>query len=73
VGEYGLKVLSSPPASGLNLAAWVMPGFALLVGLFTAIYLAMRWAARRRVAVATPATAIDPELKRRIEDEMKSV
>ena len=73
VGEYGLKVLSSPPTSGFNLAAWVMPGFALLVGLFAAVYLSMRWAAKRRVAVAAPATAIDPELKRRIEDEMKSV
>jgi cytochrome c-type biogenesis protein CcmH/NrfF len=73
VGEYGLKVLSSPPTSGFNLAAWVMPGFALLVGLFAAVYLSMRWAAKRRVAVATPAGPIDPELKRRIEDEMKSV
>ena len=73
VGEYGLKVLSSPPTSGFNLAAWVMPGFALLVGLFTAVYLSMRWAAKRRVAIAAPTTTIDPELKRRIEDEMKSV
>lgn len=73
VGEYGLKVLSSPPTSGFNLAAWVMPGFALLVGLFAAVYLSMRWAARRRAAVAAPAAAIDPEMKRRIEDEMKSV
>jgi len=73
VGEYGLKVLSSPPTSGLNLAAWVMPGFALLAGLFAALYLAMRWSAKRRLAAAAPATTIDPELQRRIEDEMKSV
>ena len=32
VSEHGLVVLSSPPVEGVNLAAWVMPGFALLLG-----------------------------------------
>jgi cytochrome c-type biogenesis protein CcmH len=72
VGEYGMKVLSSPPATGFNLAAYVMPGFALLLGLFFIFYLATRWAARRKLEArsATP-VAIDPELQKRIEKEIR--
>jgi cytochrome c-type biogenesis protein CcmH/NrfF len=32
VQEYGQRVLAEPPASGFNLAAWLMPIFALVVG-----------------------------------------
>ena len=71
VKQSGLKVLSSPPASGFNLAAWVMPGFALLIGLFAVGYVATRWAAKRRLAAAAgPAPAIDPDMQKRIEEEM---
>jgi cytochrome c-type biogenesis protein CcmH/NrfF len=72
VGEYGMKVLSSPPATGFNLAAYAMPGFALLLGLFFIFYLATRWAARRKLEArsATP-VAIDPELQKRIEKEIR--
>lgn len=71
VAEYGQVVLSSPPATGFNLAAWVMPGFGLLVGLFIVFMMATRWAARRRIATA-PAGPVDVELKQRIENELKS-
>ena len=72
VEEHGMKVLSSPPAQGLNLAAWVMPGFALGVGLFAAWYFAIRWAAKRKLAMASAsAAAIDPALRARIEDELR--
>lgn len=71
VTEYGKVVLSSPPATGFNLAAWVMPGFGLLIGLFIVFMMASRWATRRRVAMA-PAVPVDPELRQRIERELKS-
>lgn len=72
VAEHGIKVLSSPPAQGLNLAAWVMPGFALGVGLFAAWYFAARWAAKRKLAMASAsAAAMDPALRARIEDELR--
>jgi cytochrome c-type biogenesis protein CcmH/NrfF len=71
VSEYGKVVLSSPPVSGFDLAAWVMPGFGLLVGLFIVISFASRWATRRRLATA-PAASIDPALKQRIENELRS-
>lgn len=72
VDEYGLKVLSSPPAEGFNLAAWVMPGFALLVGLGVVLYLSVTWTRRRRAvaATATPASTLDSETRRRIEEAL---
>lgn len=71
VAEYGQVVLSSPPATGFNLAAYVMPGFGLLIGLFLVFMVATRWAARRRAATVT-AAPVDVELKQRIEKELKS-
>ena len=71
VAEYGKVALSSPPATGFNLAAWVMPGFGLLIGLFIVFMMASRWATRRRLAMA-PAAPVDPELRQRIERELKS-
>ncbi len=72
VDESGTKVLSSPPAEGLNLAAWVMPGFALGVGLFAAWYFAARWAGKRRLATASAKPAVvDAALRDRIERELK--
>jgi len=72
VAKDGAKVLSSPPAEGLNLAAWVMPGFALGVGLFAAWYFATRWAHKRKLAVAVPkGGTVDTALRERIEKELK--
>lgn len=72
VDEMGVKVLSSPPVDGFNLAAWVMPGFALLIGLFIVGYMASRWAARRRLATANAGKiTIDPALQKRIEEEIR--
>ena len=72
VAKDGTKVLSAPPAEGLNLAAWVMPGFALGVGLFAAWYFAVRWAKKRQLASAGPkGAAIDAALRERIENELK--
>lgn len=72
VAKDGVKVLSTPPAEGFDLAAWVMPGFALVIGLFAAWYFAARWATKRKLAVASASTAsVDPALRARIEDELK--
>ena len=70
VAQYGKVVLSSPPVTGFNLAAWVMPGFGLLIGLFIVFTMATRWTSKRKVATATG--PVDVELKQRIEKELKS-
>jgi len=73
VDKEGRKILSSPPPEGINLAAWVMPGFALLVGLLVVLYFATHSAAKRRLAAAGGAPAeIDPDIRRRIEEELKN-
>lgn len=72
VDKYGLKVLSAPPAKGIDLAAWVMPGFALLIGLLIIVSLARQWVSRRRLATADQGPPdIDPEIQARIEAELK--
>lgn len=71
VAKEGNKVLSEPPATGFNLSAYVMPGFILLIGLFIVAVFASRWSNKRKLATA-PAAAVDPELKARIEKEMRA-
>jgi cytochrome c-type biogenesis protein CcmH/NrfF len=72
VEEHGTKVLSSPPAEGFNLAAWVMPGFVLGLGLLAAWYFAVRWAAKRKLAAAhASASEVDATMRARIEEELR--
>ncbi|MGH9684489.1 MAG: cytochrome c-type biogenesis protein CcmH [Candidatus Acidiferrales bacterium] len=51
VGEYGLTVLSEPPASGFNWFAWIMPVLVPLLALVLIWQLVRRW--RRRAALAS--------------------
>ena len=66
VQEFGPKVLASPPTSGFNLVAWVIPGIAFGAGFALVIVVIRHW--RRRVEL-TPAAAggpaISPELLER--------
>lgn len=71
VKEFGDKVLAEPPATGFNLAAYVMPGFAVLIGLFIVATFATRWSNKRRLSTA-PAAPVDPEIRERIERELRS-
>jgi len=73
VTEYGMVVLSSPPAEGFNLAAWVMPGFALLIGLLILFDFFGNWATKRKAALAETPASIDEETRARIERELKEM
>jgi len=78
VEEHGLKVLSSPPAEGLNLAVWVMPGIAVIFGFIIVGYFVSSWSTRKRLAVAvaaaesaSPAKSVaDDSVRHRIEKEL---
>jgi cytochrome c-type biogenesis protein CcmH/NrfF len=79
VEEHGLKVLSSPPAEGVNLAAWVMPGVAVIFGLIVVGYVVSLWVTRQRLAAATAASPPvsvnggvpgEPSIRERIEKEL---
>lgn len=68
VQEYGPTVLASPPPSGFNRAAWIMPVLVPLVSLYLLWELVRRW--RRRAALTTAAgPQISPDLLARAQRE----
>jgi len=72
VAEFGEGVLAAPPVRGFSLLAWALPIGGALVALVAVGVLARRWARRRPLpaAVAQPAGAPDPELERRLDEEL---
>lgn len=64
---YGEMILSSPTTRGFNLVAWILPFFALAVGLAFVLLVVRRWVAAQRLrrsgaaeptaVAATPDTA----------------
>jgi cytochrome c-type biogenesis protein CcmH/NrfF len=70
VQKYGNGVLSSPPMSGFNLSAWVMPFAALAFGLLVVIYVVRTW--KSRTPEAQTAGPIDAKYHSQIEEELKN-
>jgi cytochrome c-type biogenesis protein CcmH len=72
VDKYGPTVLAAPPASGFNLAAWVMPFAALGIGTLVAVYFLRRF--RMRSAGAAGAIETNQDLGKyqdKVEEELK--
>jgi cytochrome c-type biogenesis protein CcmH len=72
VDQFGEAVLASPPKEGFNLLAWVLPlaGGAIAVA---AVAVALRRWSRTRAEpspAVSGAPAFDPDLERRIDDEL---
>jgi cytochrome c-type biogenesis protein CcmH len=76
--KYGEKVLSSPTTRGFNLLAWIIPFVAVAIGGVFIGFAARRWRSApagnppedsSRVPESRP--QFDPELKRRLEDEIR--
>ncbi len=71
VDEFGEAVLSTPPKKGFNLLAWVLPLAGIGAGALAVGLLAWRWSRARAPAEAeADAAALDPELERRLDDEL---
>jgi cytochrome c-type biogenesis protein CcmH len=70
VDEFGQGVLAAPPKSGFNLVAWLLPLVGLLAALVAVTFAARRYARPRPQPVAG-APPLDPELERRVDDELK--
>ena len=76
VDEFGERVLAAPPKRGFNLLAWVLPiaGIGLAAGILAAA--TWRWRSTREPAAppVDPRTnghaALDPELERRLDEEL---
>jgi cytochrome c-type biogenesis protein CcmH len=69
VDKYGATVLAAPPATGFNLAAWIMPFAALAVGALAAVALLRRF--RARWATTAPATPDLAKYQDKVEEELK--
>jgi cytochrome c-type biogenesis protein CcmH len=71
VAEFGEGVLAAPSKSGFNLIAWVLPLAGLLGALVAITLLARRYSrVRPEPAAAGPAPPLDPELERRVDEEL---
>jgi cytochrome c-type biogenesis protein CcmH len=68
VAEFGPGVLATPEKSGFGLLAWLLPLGALVAGLVTVGVLVRAWSRRRAPAADT--APLDPELERRVDEEL---
>lgn len=54
IKEYGVEVLSSPPNTGFNRVAWLLPAVAFALGLAAIALVIRTWRKRPVMATATP-------------------
>jgi cytochrome c-type biogenesis protein CcmH len=71
VAEFGEGVLATPPKSGFDLIAWLVPGLAVLAGIVGIGLLAWTWSRRRPTAARPDAPPPTAEEARRLEDELR--
>ncbi len=69
--RYGVQVLAAPPTKGFNLAAWILPGVGLLVGLAFAVVVARRLRNRVLPPAKVGGSQVDPKIRAAVEDEIK--
>ena len=76
VDNFGEGVLAAPPKSGFNLLAWVLPLVAGGIAIVAVAIALRRWSrARPEAEPPEPASvngrpALDPELERRVDEEL---
>jgi cytochrome c-type biogenesis protein CcmH len=76
VDRFGPQVLAAPPRSGFNWLAWLLPLAGLGLGAAVVGVAAWRWSRSLEREVEVPLEArngrraIDPELERRLEEEL---
>jgi cytochrome c-type biogenesis protein CcmH len=77
VAEYGTRILAAPPKHGFDLIAWVLPIAGLVAAAGVLGLLAGHGSRVREPEPAADAWALDgqqldPEMERRVDDELKS-
>jgi cytochrome c-type biogenesis protein CcmH len=70
VDQFGPAVLAEPSKHGFNLLAWVLPLVGIGLGAAALGVLAWRWTRTREPAAAVTGTPLDPELDRRVDEEL---
>lgn len=71
VDEFGRGVLATPPKSGFDLIAWVVPGIVVLIGLAAIPILTRAWARRPRPDGADAGPPPTEEEARRLDEELR--
>ena len=61
VTKYGEKVLSAPTTIGFNLAAWITPFLALIVGGVAVGLVSLRWSRQRAQKGTVEKPVVDPQ------------
>jgi cytochrome c-type biogenesis protein CcmH len=70
VDQFGPGVLAEPPRRGFDLLAWVLPLGGLALGALAVGALAWSWSRRRAAEPAPGEAELDPELERRVDEEL---
>jgi len=71
VDQFGPGVLAEPPKSGFDLLAWLVPFAVLVAGAVGVGLVVWAWSRRRGEADTGPPAALDPELERRVDAELR--
>ena len=70
VAQFGPEVIAKPSRHGFDLVAWLLP-LVLLIGGAVAVAVAVwRWRNAPARAPAPPAEPLEPELERRVDEEL---
>lgn len=74
IANYGPAVLAKPPASGFNLAIYILPPAVLLLGIGALAYALPKWRRSSRRAAGDPGSAtpapLDAEDTRRLDEDL---
>jgi cytochrome c-type biogenesis protein CcmH len=70
VAQFGPAVLAEPSKHGFNLLAWVLPLVGIGLGAVALGALSWRWSRGRTVATAAAGPPLDPDLDRRVDEEL---
>jgi len=70
VAQFGPAILAAPPHKGFDLLAWWLPEFGVLGGALLLAASAYRWSRTRASTVAPILEPLDPELERRLDQEL---
>jgi cytochrome c-type biogenesis protein CcmH len=72
VSQYGEKVLSAPTTSGFNIAAWITPFLAVLVGGALVAFVSLRWSRQQAQngQAPSPASAAADQYREQLKKEL---
>jgi cytochrome c-type biogenesis protein CcmH len=70
VDQFGPAVLAKPSTRGFNLLAWVLPFVGLGLGAAALGVLSWRWSRSRQPTPAPAGPPLDPDLDRRVDEEL---